>query len=61
MLQECSSWASRNDVVLMFCLTQNIKMLSEKFAKSEMFLAALREHIISNVNRVEVHKMGEIF
>ena len=32
-LQECSSWASRNDAVAMFFLTPNRKTLSGKFVK----------------------------
>ena len=37
------------------------KMLVEKFAKWEKFLAVLREHIIFDVKWVDVQKMSEIF
>ena len=50
VLQECSSWASRNGAVQIFFLTPNRKMLARKFVKSETFLAMLREHIIFSVN-----------
>ena len=33
VIQECRSWASRNDAVQMFFLTPNRKMLAEKFVK----------------------------
>ena len=33
VLQECSSWASRNDAAQMFFLTPNRKILAEKFVK----------------------------
>ena len=48
VLQECSSWASRNGAVQMFLLTQNRIMFAVKFVKSENFWAVLREHIIFN-------------
>ena len=44
----------------MFFLTPNRNISAEKFLKSERFLAAMREHIIFNVKRVEVHKMSEV-
>ena len=56
VLQECSSWASRNGAVQIFFLTPNRKMLARKFVKSETFLAMLREHIIFSVNWVEFRK-----
>ena len=49
VLQECSSWASRNGTVQIFFLTTNKNVLAGKFVKSEGFLAVLREHIIFNV------------
>ena len=45
VLQECSSWASRNGAVQIFFLEKHV----------------LREHIIFNVKWVEVRKMSEIF
>ena len=36
-------------------------MFAGKFVKSERFLSVLRQHIIFNVKRVEVHKMSEVF
>ena len=60
VLQECSSWASRNDAAQMFFLTPNWKILAEKFVKWERFLALLREHIIFNVEWVEFHKMSQV-
>ena len=61
VLQECSSWASRNDAVQMFFLTPNRKMLAEKFVKWERLLAGLRQRIIFNVKWVETRKMSEVF
>ena len=58
VLQECSSWASRNVPVQMFFLTPNRNIFAGEF---ERFLAVLREHIIFNVNWVEVRKMNEFF
>ena len=58
VLQECSSWASRNGAVQMFFPAPN--MLAGKFLKSEMFFAVLPEHVTFNVRRVEVHKMSEL-
>ena len=50
VLQECGSWASRNDALQMFFLTPNTNrnMFAGKFVKSERFLAVLREHIVSS-------------
>ena len=47
VLQECSSWASRNGPVQMFFITPNRNIFAGEFEK---FLAVLREHIIFNVN-----------
>ena len=49
VLQECSSWASRNDAAQMFFLTPNRNKFAGKFVKSERFSTVLREHIIFNV------------
>ena len=48
VLQECSSWASRNDANNFLTLNRN--MSAGKLLKSERFLAVLREHIFFNVN-----------
>ena len=61
VLQECSSWVSRNDAVQIFFLAPNRNTLAGKFVKSESFLAALRVDIIFNVKRVEVRKISEGF
>ena len=58
VLQECSSWASRNVPVQMFFLTPNRNIFAGEF---ERFLAVLREHIIFNVSWVEIRKMNEFF
>ena len=42
VLQECSSWASRNGAVQLFFLTPNRNMFAGKFVKSERFLAVFR-------------------
>ena len=39
VLQECSSWVSRNDAVQIFFLTPHRNMFARKFVKSERFLA----------------------
>ena len=49
VLQECSSWASRNGAVQISFLTLHKNMSAGKFVKSERFLAVLQEHIIFNV------------
>ena len=61
VLQECSSWASRNAAVQISFLTPNRNMFTGKFVKPEMFLAVLREHIIFNVKWTEACKMSEVF
>ena len=48
---------SRNGVVQMFFLTPNEKIFAGKFVKWARLLVVLREHIISIVKLVEVHKM----
>ena len=49
VLQECGSWASRNNAEQMFFLTPNGNMFAGKFVKSERFLAVSREHIVFSV------------
>ena len=49
VLQECSSFASRNGAAQMFFLTPNRNMFAGKFVKSERLLTVLQEHIIFNV------------
>ena len=69
MLQECSSWASRNYAVqiyiyiyiYIYILMPNINMLAGKFIKWERFLAMFWEYIIFNLKCVEVCKLSEIF
>ena len=61
MLQNCSSWASKNDAVQMLFLTPNRNMFVGKFVKSERVLAVLREQFVVNIMLVEICKMGEIF
>ena len=61
VLQECSSWASRNDVVQIFFLTPHRRMFAGKFLKSERFLVVFLEHIIFNVKWVKVRKMSQVF
>ena len=39
VLQECSSWVSRNDAVQIFFLTPHRNMFARKFVKPESFLA----------------------
>ena len=48
VLQECSSWGSRNGTVQMFFLTPNRNTSAGKFLKTERFLVALWEDIIFN-------------
>ena len=61
VLQECSSWTSRNGVVQMFSMTPSRNMFAGKFVKSEKLLTVLWEHVIFNVKWVEVRKMSEFF
>ena len=61
VLHECSSWASRNGAAQIFFLIPNWNIFSEKFVKSERFLAVLREHIIFNVTWVDFRKMSGVF
>ena len=65
VIQECSSWESRKGPVQLFFLTpkkkKKKKMLARKFVKGDRFLAVLREHVILNVEWVEICKMSEFF
>ena len=61
VLQECSSWPSRNGASQYFFLTPNRNMIVGKVVKSERSLAVLWEPIIFNVNWVEVRKMSDLF
>ena len=47
VLQECSSWVSRNDAVQIFFLTPHRNMFARKFVKSERFLAVLGSILFS--------------
>ena len=60
VLQECSSWASRNNAVQLFFLTNNRNTFAGKF-KGQRFLVVLRENIIFNVKWVEACKMSEVW
>ena len=53
MLQECSSWASRNGAGQIFVQALNRNMLAGKSVKLERFLAVLREYIISELRFVK--------
>ena len=59
LLQECSSWASRNGLVQIFETTQS--KFAGKFVKSERFLGVFRVHTIFSVKWVKVRKMSEVF
>ena len=61
VLQKCSSWMSRNRAVQAIFLTSTRNIFAGKFVKWVRFLAALREYILNNVERVEVCKMSESF
>ena len=61
VLQECSSSMSRNDAMQIIFLTPNRNMFAGKFVKWGRLLIELREHIVFNVNWVEVRKMSEVF
>ena len=51
LLQECTSWASRNGAVQMFFVTPN----------RNIFAGTLWENIIFNIKSVEIHKLSEVF
>ena len=51
VLRDCSSWASRNSAVQMFFMALS----------RSIFLAVLREYILSNFEWIEVRKMSEVF
>ena len=61
VLQECSSWASRNGTVQILFLTPNWNMFAGKFLKLESLLAVLREHIISEIWDFEYLYFGPNF
>ena len=48
-------------VQLFFLTPKKKKMLARKFVKGDRFLAVLREHVILNVEWVEICKMSEFF
>ena len=59
VLQECTSWASRNGAVQ---ILHHKNMFAGTFVKSEeSFLTLLRQHIIFNAKRVVVRKICEVF
>ena len=62
VLQECSSWGSRNGEYKCFFLTLSWNMFAGKLVKKwKSFLAVFWEHIIFNVKWVEVRNMSEVF
>ena len=58
VLQECSSWVSRNDAVQIFFLTPHRNMFARKFVKSERFLAVSGNILFSLLSEL---RMTEIF
>ena len=60
VLQECSSWASRNSAVQIFFIYTKQKHAG-KFVKRKRVLAVFREHIVFNVKWVEVRTVNEVF
>ena len=61
VLQECSSCMSRNGAMQIIFLTSNRNMFAGKFVKWGRLMIEFREHIVFNVNWVEVRKMSEVF
>ena len=63
VIQECSSWESRKGAVQLFFLTPKKKKKNacQKIFKVRQVLAVLREHVILNVEWVEICKMIEFF
>ena len=59
VLEECSSWTSRNEAVEMFFLTPNTNTVSGEFVKSQVSCVA--GDIIFNVKWVDVCKIGEVY
>ena len=60
VLQECSSWMSRNGAMQIF-FSPNRKMFAGKFIKWEQFSVVLRGHISFNVKWVVVRRTKEFF
>ena len=60
VLQECSSWMSRNGAMQIF-FSPNRKMFAGKFIKWEQFSVVLRGHISFNVKWVVVCRMKDVF
>ena len=50
VLQECSSWASRNGATQMSFLTPNRNMFAGKCVKSARFLTVLWEYILFSMS-----------
>ena len=61
VLEECSSWVSRNGPLQIFFLTPNRNMFARKFIKWERFFIVFWEDIIFNIKWVEVNKISEVF
>ena len=58
VLQECSSWVSKNDAVQIFILTPHRNMFARKFVKSERFLAVFGSILFSLSSEL---RMTEVF
>ena len=61
VLQEYTSWTSRNGSMQIIFLTPKRNMFAGKFVKWERLFIEFREHTVFNVNWVEVRKMSEVF
>ena len=61
VLQECSSCTSRNGAMQIIFLTPNRNVFAGKFIKWDRLSIEFRDHIVFNVNYVEVRKMSEVF
>ena len=61
VLEEYSSWVSRNGPLQIFFLTPNRNMFARKFIKWERFFIVFWEDIIFNIKWVEVNKISEVF
>ena len=60
VLEECSSWMSRNGPLQFFFLTPNRNMFAGKFVKWERFFILFWKHIIFSIKGVEVNEISEL-
>ena len=60
VLQEYTSWTSRNGAMQIIFLAPNRNMFAGKFVKWERLFIEFREHIGFSVNWVEVRKISEV-